>query len=121
MPDPLELPHNRTMSSNNGDGGQPPLSQKIVGAIFFILPIAFIVVFLCWCWRRHQRSQEERWAGLVSVVAPQSTSIDTLPTAPELHSARVQLEVGRVKQHWSDIKVRRHHPVCSPGSEFNMT
>ena len=88
------------------------MSQKVVGAIFFILPVAFIVVFICWCWRRHQRTQDERWADFVSTITPQNTSLDSLPTAPELHSAYVQLDDGGVKLHWSDIKVRSHHLIC---------
>src|SRR5258706_16382717 len=108
------------MSSNSGDK-QPPTSQKVVGAIFFILPVAFIVVFICWCWRRHQISREERWAGLISAITPRNISLDSLATAPELHSAHVQLEDGVAKLRWSDIKVRSHHPICSSGSESNIT
>ena len=107
--------------ASNGGAGQPPMSQKVVGAIFFILPVAFIVVFICWCWRRHQRTQDERWADLISAITPQNISLDSLPIAPELHSARVQLDDGGVKLRWSDIKVRSHHPICSSGSESNIT
>lgn len=108
------------MSSNSG-GGQPPTSQKVVGAIFFILPVVFIVVFICWCWRRHQRTRDDRWTDLITAITPQNISLDSLPAVPELHSARVQLDDDGVKLHWSDIKVRSHHPICSSGSESNIT
>lgn len=108
------------MSSNIGDRDQPPLSQKVVGAIFFILPVAFIVVFLSWCWRRQRRSaQVGHWAGLIPAVIPQCIPMESLPTAPELHSVHVQLEASGVKIHWSGIKVRTHYPICS--SDLSLT
>lgn len=107
------------MSSNSDR--QPPMSQKVVGAIFFILPVAFIAVFACWCWRRNQRSREGRWVDLISVVTPQNTSLDSLQTTPELHSVHLQLGDGGVNLRWSDIKVRSHHPICSSDSESNIT
>jgi hypothetical protein len=110
------------MSSTVNIGGQPATSQKVVGAVFFILPVAFIVVFLCWCWGRHHRSfQEERWTHLISVIRPRDISLESLPTVPELHSAHLRLEDGRVKRHWSDIKVRTYRPICSSGVESNNT
>lgn len=112
----LELLHNGIMSSDSGNGGQPPLSQQIIGAIFFILPVAIVGIFLFWCWRRyHQRYQG---ALDLSVRTPQSISLASLP---ELHSVNIQHEDRGVKVHWSDMKVRRRHTVCSWDSEFNVT
>jgi len=110
------------MSSNIVNGGPPPTSQKVVGAIFFILPVAFIVIFLCWCWSRHHRiSQEARWAQInfITIIAPHNRPLESLPT-PELHSACVQPEDSAVRLRWSDIKVSTHHPICSPSPEFNI-
>lgn len=115
----LALPYNRIMSSDS-DKQPPPMSQKVVGAIFFIMPVAFIAVFACWCWRRNQRSREGRWANLIYVVTPHNTSLDSLPTAPELHSVHLQLDDGGVNLRWSDIKVRGHNPICSSDSESNI-
>ena len=96
------------MSSDSGNGGQTPLSQQIVGAIFFTLPVAIVGVFLFWCWRRYRQSYHDaHWADL-SVRTSESRSLESLP---ELYSAYVQLE-AKVKIRWSDLKVRRRHPVC---------